>query len=122
MKPRCRVVPSELADQAVMELQAVDKVPHRLHGEQPVEPHPLAGAFGPDARKSGPALARCHAGGGFLGFCAYLIADATNHGQQNGGQEVVNFQAIGVGSMIQSHALGIKLQHGIKVKWINAGH
>ena len=62
------MVPSEAADQAVMELHAVEKVPHR-HGKQPVEPRPLADLFHPDARKSGPALARCQAGGeDFLDF------------------------------------------------------
>ena len=45
--PRARLrYHQQLFDQAVMELH-VDKVPHRLHGKQRIEPRPLADLFHP---------------------------------------------------------------------------
>ncbi|CAK9043067.1 unnamed protein product [Durusdinium trenchii] len=57
--------PSPVADQAIMELQEVPAVKHRIAGKHPppLPDHPLAGRVGALYEESVPALATCRAGG-----------------------------------------------------------
>ena len=62
---RTALEPSPVADQAIMELQEVPAVKHRITGKHPppLPDHPLAGRVGALYEESVPALATCRAGG-----------------------------------------------------------
>ncbi|CAK9056938.1 unnamed protein product [Durusdinium trenchii] len=62
---RTALEPSPVADQAIMELQEVPAVKHRIAGKHPppLPDHPLAGRVGALYEESVPALATCRAGG-----------------------------------------------------------
>ena len=62
---RTALEPSPVADQAIMDLQEVPSIKHRIVGKHPppLPDHPLAGAVGALYDKSDPALAACRAGG-----------------------------------------------------------